>query len=207
MPTLSNRIIELLRRQSGVSDREITDALVGTGAPQQPVNQACRHLETRGIILRRNRSDGRIGNYLADRDITLEVPAARELTREHDDNLSEDALKQVLRHFLARDGWETTVAWGKSHGIDIEARRGAERWIIEVKGPGSRSAMRVNYFIGILGEILQRMDDPNARYSIALPDLPQFRRLWQRLPALAKSRAAITALFVDADGNVEQTAT
>jgi len=64
--------------------------------------------------------------------------------------------------------------------------------------------MRVNYFLSILGELLQRMDDPDARYSIALPDMKQFRRLWQRLPDLAKSRTEISALFVDGSGRVEE---
>jgi hypothetical protein len=64
--------------------------------------------------------------------------------------------------------------------------------------------MRVNYFLGVLGETLQRMDDPKAAYSIALPDLKQFRNLWTRLPLLAKQRSEITALFVRGDGQVEQ---
>ena len=55
--------------------------------------------------------------------------------------------------------------------------------------------MRVNYFLSMLGETLQRMDDPDASYSIAVPDLPQFRGLWARLPALAKSRTQISAIF------------
>ncbi len=64
--------------------------------------------------------------------------------------------------------------------------------------------MRVNYFLSILGELLQRMDDPDARYSIALPDMQQFRRLWQRLPQLAKARTTISALFVSPSGKVEE---
>jgi hypothetical protein len=62
--------------------------------------------------------------------------------------------------------------------------------------------MRVNYFLGILVETLQRMSDPSARYSIALPDLPQFRALWVRLPSLAKKRTDIAALFVTPAGQV-----
>lgn len=63
--------------------------------------------------------------------------------------------------------------------------------------------MRVNYFIGILGETLQRMADPAARYSIAFPDLTQYRRLWERLPKLAKSRTGITMILVSKAGHVE----
>jgi hypothetical protein len=66
--------------------------------------------------------------------------------------------------------------------------------------------MRVNYFLGVLGELLQRMSDPEAKYSIALPDLPQFRRLWERLPELAKRRTTISALFVSGSGDVEEVA-
>ena len=56
------------------------------------------------------------------------------------------------------------------------------------------------------GEIVQRqrMDDPAARYSIALPDMAQFRGLWKRLPQLAKQRTQVTALFARADGTVRE---
>ena len=46
------------------------------------------------------------------------------------------------------------------------------------------------------------MTHPQARYSIALPALPQFRGLWARLPELAKNRTGIGVLFVDEAGRV-----
>ncbi len=46
------------------------------------------------------------------------------------------------------------------------------------------------------------MEYPTARYSIALPDMKQYRGLWDRLPQLAKSRTGVSALFVGADGEV-----
>ena len=64
--------------------------------------------------------------------------------------------------------------------------------------------MRVNYFLAILGETLQRMDDEAACYSIAFPDMAQYRGLWIRLPDLAKSRTGISALFVTHDGEVTE---
>jgi hypothetical protein len=48
------------------------------------------------------------------------------------------------------------------------------------------------------------MDDPQAKYSIAVPDLKQFRNLWSRLPALAKQRTTISALFVNRGGAVDE---
>jgi len=64
--------------------------------------------------------------------------------------------------------------------------------------------MRVNYFIGILGETLQRMDDAKAKYSIALPDLKQYRGLWERLPEIAKKRTQISLLLVSGKGEIQE---
>jgi hypothetical protein len=107
-----------------------------------------------------------------------------------------------LGAWLENLGWSVKIKWGQEHGIDITAEKGSEHWFIEAKGGGSRPEMRVNYFLSMLGETLQRMDDTRGRYSIGLPGMRQFRGLWSRLPALAKSRTGITALFVSADGTV-----
>jgi len=90
MATLSDRIVEILRKQPGLSDREITDLLSGPGAAQQPVNQAGRLLESRGVILRSKRSDGRIGNYLSNSNATERVKRLQSVGQ-NDDVLSEDA--------------------------------------------------------------------------------------------------------------------
>ena len=50
--------------------------------------------------------------------------------------------------------------------------------------------MRANHFLGVLGELLCRTTDREAKYSIAVPDVPQFRNLWRRLPAEAKPELA-----------------
>ena len=118
--------------------------------------------------------------------------------------LSEDDVKRSLQAWLEASGWKASIIWGRGRGIDVEATKNGKRWIIEAKGCGSLNAMRVNYFLSILGELLQRMNDPNAQYSIALPDMKQFRGLWQRLPDLAKSRTRISALFVGTSGRVEE---
>ena len=57
--------------------------------------------------------------------------------------------------------------------------------------------MHVNYFLAAVGETLQRMGGSDARYSIALLDMPQYRRLRERLLALAKMRTQIGAAFVE----------
>lgn len=204
--TLKDKIINYLKGKDGLTDREITNAILGVNEPQQAVNQVCRALVSRGIIKRVNRRDGLIGNYLVTEGLHVEPVPVGQLKHSTKESsmFKEDNLKQILKDYLHTNGWETQIAWGKTPGIDINAMRGTERWIIEVKGLGSLSAMNVNYFLGVLAETLQRMDDPNAKYSIALPDVRQFRNLWIRLPLLAKKRTGITAIFIDEQGNINE---
>jgi hypothetical protein len=120
------------------------------------------------------------------------------------EGLSEDEIKQSIKKHLDKNNWTSDIAWGRKPGIDIDAKRHGERWIIEVKGHGKSNPMRVNYFLGVLGEMLQRMNDSNAKYSIALPDFPQFRKLWDKLPRLTKQKTGISCLFVDSNGNIRE---
>jgi len=191
--TLKEKVLIELEK-GAMSDRELTDRLLGVNAPQQSINQICRHLAEKGIIAR---TSPPIKNILKTQGY---IPL--ETKKLNDSLMSEESIKNLLNIYLQENGGQTVVAWGGTHGIDIDAHRNSERWIIEVKGCGSRNAMRVNYFLGILGELLQRMDDPNARYSIALPDLQQYKNLWSRLPDLAKQRTGIDIIFVAEDGKI-----
>ncbi|NOU80351.1 MarR family transcriptional regulator [Paenibacillus sp. LMG 31459] len=209
--SLKDRIHALLLEQNGLTDREVTNILIGKNKNQQQVNQVCRSLEVKQIIKRIKRTDGKIGNYISLKNqVVSDISESNILTEEttmmtnvHTD-YSEDNIKKILVRYLNSRGWKTQVAWGRLPGIDINAIRGNERWIIEVKGLGSSNPMNVNYFLGILAETLQRMDDPNAKYSIALPDVRQFRNLWTRLPILAKKRTGISALFINEQGEVRE---
>lgn len=202
--TLAERIVELLKHRPGLSDRKITDELFGIVKSQQPVNIACRGLEKKGIISRQKIGGNPIGNYLTGQELITSSRQSYKSADESDEHFSEDAIKEALENWLIVLGWQVKIAWGRDRGVDIDATKENQRWFIEVKGQGSRNAMRVNYFLGILGETLQRMEDSNAKYSIALPDMQQFRNLWMRLPLLAKSRTGITAIFVTRDGKVSE---
>lgn len=189
-------VTELLKETPGMSDREITDRLCGANQAQQPINGLCRRLTKKGLIVRRERSDGLLGNYLVD-DSTSALGQILKPEYPRVLQLGEDQIKHKLEDHLISDGWAILgISWGKKQGIDIEAERGGERWLIEVKGIGSSPQMQGNYFLCVLGEILFRMTDPRAKYSIAIPDVRRFRNLWRQLPAEAKSRTRITALFV-----------
>jgi hypothetical protein len=54
-------VVELLKENPGLSDREITDRLYGTNQPQQPINGICRRLAGKKLIVRRDRQDGILG--------------------------------------------------------------------------------------------------------------------------------------------------
>ncbi|MEX1248175.1 MAG: hypothetical protein WEA61_06790 [Anaerolineales bacterium] len=198
---LNDQIISLLKRDPGLTDREITDVLRGHTFDQQPINGACRGMEKQGKIIRRKRQDGLIGNFLSETNPTNESELTDKSPPINSDFL-EDSVKATVKTWLEKDGWEVHVAWGHERGADIESRREGQRWIVEVKGRGRHEQMNANYFLSILGQIIQRMDDPAARYSIALPDIPQFRKLWERLPQLAKERTFLSAIFINADGQV-----
>ena len=132
-----------------------------------------------------------------------QVPA-ESITTVLTDQLLENRAKEHLRRHLESLGWQTTVRSGKTHGIDIEAFREGNRWIIEVKGSHAKNPVNVTYFLSVVGELLQRMNDPNAKYRAAFSDIPQFRGLWDRLPRLAKQKTGITCLFVSSDGMVTE---
>ena len=197
--TLKEQILFELKNVPGQTDTALEKIF---GVRHQAVNKACRELEAQGKIIR-DSSRGTIKNYLKDGlSVIQEIEEMKPIRANDKKGLQEDSIKEIIDTYLINNGWRTEVAWGKKRGVDILAVRGNEKWIIEVKGCGSLSAMRVNYFLAILGETLQRMDDRSARYSIALPNLQQFRNLWSRLPKLAKERTQIDAIFVSEDGQI-----
>jgi hypothetical protein len=93
--------------------------------------------------------------------------------------------------------YDVDVAWGRTRGPDIAARRPGQRLVVEAKGQvRTPRPQQVNYFLGALGELLQRMDDPAATYGLALPDHRQYRGLVNRLPTLLRQRLGLVVNFV-----------
>lgn len=94
--------------------------------------------------------------------------------------------------------------WRRDRGIDIEARRASDRWIIEAKGIPSRPQGWRNYYLSAVGLLLTRMNDETSKYSVAFIDTPQYRKLWAALPPVAKARTTISALFVSPSIEIEE---
>lgn len=117
--------------------------------------------------------------------------------------ITEDEVKEAVRGHLTARGFDVAVAWGRVRGIDIDARHpDGRRYVIEAKAEvGRNGPQQVNYFLGMLGELVQRMDDAQASYGIALPDNRQYRCLVHRLPGLAKERLRLAVFWVSRRGD------
>jgi biotin operon repressor len=182
--TLADRVLELLGPAGALGDDEIAQRL---GVIRQHVNQACRRLEREGLIVREKGWRGKIVNRRTDSP----APAAKPPPAIHADLVTEDEVKATVQTFLKAHGYSVKVAWGRERGVDIEAHGPDGRMLIEAKGDAPTPQMQGNYFLGALGELLQRMDDPEAHYALALPDNPRFRGLLERLPLLAVKRLGL----------------
>ena len=58
MATLKDRIVALVEVSPGLSDREVTDRIIGESAAQQAANQAARALEREGRLIRERQAHG-----------------------------------------------------------------------------------------------------------------------------------------------------
>ena len=112
--------------------------------------------------------------------------------------ITEDEVKRAVEAYLESEGYVVDVAWSRTRGIDLDARHpNGHRYVIEAKGEvAAAGAQQVNYFLGALGELVQRMDDPSATYALALPAHRQYRGLANRLPEHARERLGLVVLWV-----------
>jgi hypothetical protein len=74
-----------------------------------------------------------------------------------------------------------------------------EVWIVEVKG--LTSAVGLDFRTG-LGQLLQRMNDAEAHYAMAVPNLRSFISQCRRVPEWVRRALRMHWLVVDRDGAV-----
>lgn len=105
-------LIKLVNESPGMTDRELTDVLKGKGVHPSQVNQEARHLEQKGLLVRRPRNDGFVGNYpSAPEGEAAQTPEKPKIARTAE-GLSEDEVKVHLAAWLQAQGWEARIAWG-----------------------------------------------------------------------------------------------
>lgn len=204
VPTYAERIMRIISTASRpLDDDEIAQRM---GVVRQNVNQVCRRLEAQGVIRRVEGPGGKIVNELLDGSVASSVPPPRQPVTSGSTLMTEDDVKRaVSAHFLAL-GLQVDVRWGRDRGVDVLAYGNGQRWVVEAKGEVASDQQQGSYFLGALGELVQRMDDPSARYALALPDNRRYRGLVSRLPRLAREQLRLTVLFVRPDGAVVEDA-
>ena len=220
MPTNEERILAYLQEHpEGASDRTLHEEL-GI-SPYQQVNQICNRLAAQGRITRMNdparnvwinrppaagaRPVAHTAPVQAPPPAVGDVRARLVPLRDTKEaaafaypaaiGLAEDWIKAALRAALTADAWAVEVAWGRVRGIDLTATRGDEQLIVEAKGEGSLDPMYNNYFLGALGELLQRMEGPQARYGLAFPAHRKFVRLAAELSPWVRARLQLWFYF------------
>jgi hypothetical protein len=185
-------------------DDDVLARRLGVGH-RQAVNQAARRLEAQGRLRRFTGPDGKIVNALPDSpaQLTSELTPPPVVPGVDHRRITEDEVKEAVRAYLTGRGFEVSVAWDRVRGIDIDAwHADGRRYVIEAKDEvGKSGPQQVNYFVGMLGELVQRMDDVQASYGIALPDNRQYRGLVNRLPTLARERLRLAVSWVSREGD------
>jgi hypothetical protein len=105
MPMLAEKILALVGATPGLTDQEMADRIFGSKAPQQSVNQAARTLASKGKVIRRKRSDGKIGNYfdeVSSLDAEKPIPTPSRIVVPS--LLSEDEVKRGIQGWLEQNG-------------------------------------------------------------------------------------------------------
>lgn len=84
--------------------------------------------------------------------------------------------------------------------LDVHAKKEDEEWRVECKG--KTSVIGLDLDTGI-GQILRRMNDENANYAVAIPDIPGFRNATARLPKRVRRILNLHWIWVKENGEVE----
>lgn len=204
MVSIAQRVIAVLASEGSLDDDELAARLE---VRRQSINLVTRRLTAEGRIRRSPGPEGKLVNAVQDGMQPFQPVSEPSHFTPGDPGapLSEDDVKGAVGDYLRAQGYSVTVAWGRARGIDIEATHPSEnRQVIEAKGAVDSDQQQGNYFLGALGELLQRMSDTEAIYALALPDNRRYRGLVRRLPMLARERLGLRVYWVKrANGRFE----
>lgn len=103
-------------------------------------------------------------------------------------------LCNLIKSWLAEHSWEYVE--NKDY---IEAHNGKGRWIINVQGikRGRKQTLPVK-----VSEVMKRMSDTSAHYSIAFNDSITYRRQWNEIPTQVKEKLNMSVILADKKGNI-----
>lgn len=103
-------------------------------------------------------------------------------------------LPSLIKEWLEEKGWDII-----EHARYIEAHKDMQKWYIDIyQATRGRKMPLPNK----LTEILKRMEDRDAYYSVALVDSPIYRKQWNEIPLAAKERLQVSVILADRLGHV-----
>lgn len=196
--TVAQRVVAALAEHGPKDDDELAAMI---GIRRQTINAVARALETKEVLKRTIGLHGKIVNSLVP-DVDFKALLKPPSKAPAGVLLTEDTVKRAVYELLGSQGYQGKMVALREHGADIDVSGPNGRIIIEAKGEAPPGAQQVNYFLHALGELVQRMHDPDATCALALPDNKQFRGLVSRLPRHARERLRLAIYFVGRDGAV-----
>lgn len=105
-------------------------------------------------------------------------------------------LTALVKAWLNEHGWEYSEK--KDY---IEAHNIESRWLINIQGMkrGRKQTLPMK-----LSEVIKKIDDVETKYSIAFNDSLTYRRQWQEIPEIVKSKLNMSVILIDKKGNLNE---
>ncbi len=129
-------------------------------------------------------------------------PAKDEYTKNQEKLLktsrNTDSLIQLVCTWLAERGWQV-----EANKNFINANKDDRKWVINVQGSkrGRKQPLPVK-----LNTILNEIDEEvsSSQYSMAFNDSTLYRRQWNEVPKVLKSKLNMSVLLADKFGNIQE---
>jgi len=103
----------------------------------------------------------------------------------------EGFIQNTLESYFDKKGFIVeSIPYTDYAGIHMET---GEKWRIEAKG--FTSNVGLDFRTG-LGQLIQRMDDPNANYGIAIPNIPSYIRQVEQIRPWVRKKFELHVLVV-----------
>lgn len=120
----------------------------------------------------------------------------KRLTKQLKSSRNTQDLCGLIVAWLNERGWNTLESDNK-----IEAKKDEKKWIIDVQGTkrGRKQPLPVK-----LNAVLNEIEDEHAQFSVAFNDSNQYRKQWNEIPRVLKSRLNVSVILADKSGNIQE---
>ncbi|NCB26391.1 MAG: hypothetical protein EOM62_13090 [Bacteroidia bacterium] len=108
----------------------------------------------------------------------------------------EGFVQGVIEKYFNEQGYRQI----KEGHSDLVCVREETKWVVEAKGV--TTDIGLDFRTG-LGQLVQRMVEPETNYAIAVPQTPQFIKQCSQIPKWVRVSLNIHFLLIDEQGNVQ----